>query len=111
MQANFTPESDKLNDGIIGAPYYEQINISGGYVFALDYDGNERLVGDISPKDVGLYVQQCNEKMRNNCIQIKGVPTKPGIASIRVYGGIGGGMYSKAGRFDKTYTISIKGHD
>ena len=44
----------------------------------------------------------------NNCIQIRGIPTKAGVAKVRIYGGLGGGMLSKSGEFDKTYTITIK---
>jgi hypothetical protein len=52
--------------------------------------------------------QYCDENELNNCIQIRGIPTKAGIAKVRIHGGLGGGMLSKSGEFDKTYTITIK---
>ncbi|NMP29024.1 hypothetical protein GW590_19395 [Rahnella sp. SAP-1] len=108
LHARFTPESDKLNDATQGVTYYEQINIFGGPVYSFDKNGSPKLVGEITPKDTGLYVQQCNDKMRNNCIQIRGVPTKAGIVKVRVSGGLSGAMLQKSSQFDKTYTIIIK---
>jgi len=46
--------------------------------------------------------------MDNNCVQIRGVPTKVGVVKVRVAGGLSGGMLSSGGSFDKTYTITIK---
>lgn len=107
LQADFIPENDKLNDATVGRAYYSQINILGGHVISYDLHGKKVIVGDITPDNIGLRVQYCNEKNSNNCIQIRGVPIKTGTVKVRVYGGLAGGMFSKAGEFDKTYTIKI----
>ena len=108
LQASFTPEKSKLNDATLGVPYYEQINIFGGRVLSYDLHSKEVIAGDITPDNIGLHMQYCNDKMGNNCLQIRGVPIKTGTVKVRVYGGLAGGMFSKAGEFDKTYTIKIK---
>lgn len=108
LQAEFTPEKEILNDAIVGTPYYNQINIFGGIVLSYDVYGKQVIAGDIHPDDLGLHLQYCDNDEFNNCIQIRGVPTKAGIVKVRVHGGLGGGMLSKSGDFDKTYTITIK---
>ena len=91
LQAEFTPEREVLNDATVGIPYYKQA-----------------IAGDIHPDNLGLHLQYCDDNEFNNCIQIRGTPTKAGIAKVRVHGGLGGGMFSKSGEFDKTYTITVK---
>lgn len=108
LQAEFTPEEETLNDATVGVPYYNQINIFGGIVLSYDVYGNQVIAGDIHPDNLGLHLQYCDDDEFNNCIQIRGIPTKTGIAKIRVHGGLGGGMLSKSRDFDKTYTITIK---
>ncbi|MCX8957919.1 hypothetical protein [Erwinia psidii] len=108
LQAEFTPEGVILNDATVGIPYYNQINIFGGIVLSYDIYGKQVIAGDINPDNLGLHLQYCDEDEFNNCIQIRGTPTKAGIAKVRVHGGLGGGMLSKSGEFDKTYTITIK---
>lgn len=108
VQAEFTPEGEILREARVGVPYYNQINVFGGPVFAYDIYGGQVMAGDIHPENLGLYLQYCNEKKLNNCLQIRGIPTNSGVAKVRVHGGLGSGMLSKAGYFDKTYTIIIK---
>lgn len=108
LQAEFTPEGETLDDATVGVNYYNQINIFGGIVLSYDMYGNQVIVGDIHPDDLGLYLQYCDDDESNNCIQIRGIPTKAGIAKVRIHGGLSGGMHSKSGEFDKTYTITIK---
>ncbi|MEI2266699.1 hypothetical protein [Erwinia sp. CGal63] len=108
VRATFIPEGEKLNDAIVSIPYHSQINISGGRVLSHDIDGHQKIAGTIQPDDTGLQVKYCNAKKLNNCLQITGVPQKAGIARVRIYGGLSGSMFSKAGEFDKTYTITIK---
>ncbi|EAR6786509.1 hypothetical protein AIQ85_22645, partial [Salmonella enterica] len=89
-------------------PYYNQINIFGGIVLSYDIYGKQVIAGDIHPDNLGLHLQYCGDDEFNNCIQIRGIPTKAGIAKVRIHGGLGGGMLSKSGEFDKTYTVTIK---
>ena len=103
LQAEFTPEREVLNDATVGIPYYNQINIFGGVVLSYDLYGKQAIAGDIHPDNLGLHLQYCDDNEFNNCIQIRGTPTKAGIAKVRVHGGLGGGMFSKSGEFDKTY--------
>lgn len=107
-KADFTPEKESLNEAKVGVPYLSQINIFGGRVLSYDIYGRQVIVGDIYPVDIGLHVQYCDEDELNNCIQIRGIPTKAGVVKVRVHGGLGGGMLSKSGEFDKTYIIMIK---
>lgn len=109
LQASITPEDDVLQDAIVGVNYYGEIKITGGKVSVLDYDAmSERFVGTISPTNSGLYIQRCNgDNSNNNCVQIRGNPTKPGIVKIRVAGGLFGTNIATGGEFDKTYTITI----
>lgn len=108
MKADFKPEGDTLNEATVGTPFYSQINIFGGRVLSYNIEGKQVIAGDIHPDNLGLHLQYCDDKELNNCIQIRGIPTKAGIAKVRVHGGLGGGMLSKSGDFDKTYTITIK---
>ncbi|PLR53808.1 hypothetical protein [Chimaeribacter arupi] len=107
VQADFIPEGNRLNNATVGIPYYGKIDIFGGRVFSNDIYGKQVIVGSIHPDNIGLHVQYCDEDKFNNCIQISGVPTKIGVAKVRIRGGIGGGMFSTAGEFDKTYIITI----
>ncbi|EOC6627053.1 hypothetical protein ACI6LE_003624 [Cronobacter sakazakii] len=80
----------------------------GGIVLSFDVYGKQVIAGDIYPDNLGLHLQYCDDNEFNNCIQIMGTPTKAGIAKVRMHGGLGGGMLSKSGEFDKTYTIKIR---
>ncbi|NMP28268.1 hypothetical protein GW590_15505 [Rahnella sp. SAP-1] len=111
LHAEFSPQSNKLHNATVGIPYNEKINIIGGAVTSLDSAGRKRFVGDITPVDSGLYLQYCNNSPANNCVQIKGVPVKPGLVKIRVHGGLYGTNFSVGSEFDKTYTIIIKKPD
>lgn len=108
LQAKFTPEGEVLNEAFVGVPYYNQINIFGGIVHSYDIYGKQVIAGDIHPDNIGLHLQYCDNNEFNNCIQIRGIPTKAAIVTVRVHGGLGGGMLSKSGEFVKTYTIKIK---
>jgi hypothetical protein len=109
LHASFTPDNDKLNDATVGVPYYGKINIFGGRVVSsVNDDGNERFVGEIYPHNTGLYVQRCENKTFNNCVQIRGIPTTAGMVNVRVSGGFYVAMFQKSSKFDKIYTITIK---
>ncbi|WP_330986303.1 MULTISPECIES: hypothetical protein [Enterobacterales] len=98
-----------MDDAIVGVTYYGEIKITGGRAYALDHDAlHERFVGSISPTDTGLYVQRCNGGDSNNCVQIRGNPTKPGVVKVNVSGSLFGTNVATGGGFDKTYTITIK---
>ncbi len=108
LEASYIPENSQLKDAEIGVPYYGQINILGGFVNAINRHGEEVLAASITPKDMGISVQQCSQRLNNNCFKIRGVPTKTGLLKINVSGILSGGMLSSGGSFDKTYTITIK---
>lgn len=110
LHATVTPEGDVLEDAVVGVNYYGEVKITGGRVSSLDYDAiHERFVGSISPTDTGLYLQHCNDDdSNNNCVQIRGNPTKTGVVKVRVSGGLFGTNVATGGEFDKTYTITIK---
>ena len=113
LHASFTPENGKLNDATVGVPYYDKINIFGGNVASLkDYYGNVKPVADITPVDSGLYIQHCNDNLYdNNCLQIRGTPTKSGVVKVQVSGIFNIATFQKSSEFDKTYTIIIKKPD
>ena len=113
LHAEFSPEKKELNDGLVGESYYAQINVFGGNVATLtNSHGDRELLGNISPSDMGLYLTRCdNDKYDNNCIQVKGVPTKTGIIKVRISGFFNVAMLQKSSEFDKTYTITIKGSE
>lgn len=110
LHASFTPENSVLTDAIVGKPYYAQITIAGGRVAKLtDIHGNNEFVANISPENYGLYVQHCNnDEHDNNCVQVRGTPTKEGVVKIRVSGFFNVSMLDKSSDFDKTYTVHIK---
>jgi len=110
LRAEFSPEKNNLNDAIVGEPYYAQIDILGGNVATLtNFHGDRESVGNISPDDIGLYITHCNnDKYDNNCLQIRGVPTKKGLIKVKVSGFFNVGMFQKSSEFDKTYTITVK---
>lgn len=110
LHAEFYPEKNELKDAIVGVPYYAQINIRGGHVATLtNSHGDREFVGDIHPEDAGLYLGNCNnDKYDNNCVQIKGIPTKKGMIKVRVSGFFNVAMFQKSSEFDKTYILRIK---
>lgn len=108
LHADVTPDGNVLNDAIVGTPYAREININGGAVFSLDSNGKEKFVGDISPSDTGLILKYCNDSPAHNCVRVQGIPIKPAVVNIRVSGGVFGINVATGGRFDKTYTITIK---
>jgi len=108
LEASYIPEDSQLKDAEVGVPYYGQINILGGFVNAINRHGEEVLAAKITPMDTGLYVQQCDEGLGNNCFKVRGIPIKTDLVQINVSGILSGGMLSSGGSFDKTYTITIK---
>ncbi|WP_318367883.1 hypothetical protein [Enterobacter sp.] len=108
LEASYIPEDSQLKDAEVGMPYYSQIYVLGGRASSISFHGKKTLIGKLSHRETGLYVQPCEDEMDNNCVQIRGVPTKVGVVKVRVAGGLSGGMLSSGGSFDKTYTITIK---
>jgi len=108
IKASFIPERGYLNDAAVGTPYYSQINTFGGLALSHDIYGRQVIMGDIYPDNIGLHIQYCDEREINNCLQIRGVPRKSGIAKVRVRGILAGGLFFKGSEFDKTYIITIK---
>lgn len=113
LRASITPEGDALKDATVGVSYYDEINIIGGRAFTLNSDGiTERFVGSISPDNLGLYIQRCDgDEDNNNCVQIRGVPTKAGVVTVRVSGSLFGTNISSGSSFDKTFTLIVKSAD
>lgn len=108
LHAEVTPDGNFLSNAIVGKPYSSEININGGAVFSLDSNGKEKFVGEITPSDTGLSLEYCNDSPAHNCVRIRGIPVKPAVVNIRVSGGLFGTNVATGGRFDKTYTITIK---
>ncbi|WP_313110304.1 hypothetical protein [Atlantibacter sp.] len=108
LHADVTPDGNSLNDAIIGTQYASEININGGAVSSLDFNGKERFVGELTPSDTGLTLRYCNDSPAHNCVRIQGVPVKQGIVTVRISGGLFGTNVATGGHFDKTYTITIK---
>ncbi|MEI2266700.1 hypothetical protein [Erwinia sp. CGal63] len=111
LHADISPKNNELNNALVGVPYYAQINIVGGNVASLKNSyGDREPVGNISPDDSGLYLKHCNDnKYDNNCIEIRGTPTRTGVIKVRISGFFNVAMFQKTDEFDKTYTINIKG--
>lgn len=103
-----TPDGNVLNNAIVGTPYASEINLNGGAIFSLDPDGKETFVGDIIPLDTGLILKYCNDSPAHNCVRVQGIPVKPAVVNIRVPGSLFSTHVATGGRFDKTYTITIK---
>lgn len=108
LHADVTPDGDFLNDAIVGIPYTSEIKINGGAVFSLGSNGKEKFVGEINPSDTGLRLRYCNDSPAHNCVKVHGIPIKPAVVNIRVSGGLFGTNVATGGRFDKTYTITIR---
>lgn len=108
LRAKITPDGYSLQDAMVDSSYSSEINIHGGAVFSLDANGKEKFIGEIEPSDIGLYLQYCNDSPAHNCVQVKGIPVRPGIVKVRIWGGLFGTNLSTGSRFDKTYTITIK---
>lgn len=67
---------------------------------------------DIYTADIGLQLIS-NKKRRDglpiyNFLSISGVPSKSGFVKISISGFTYGSMYTKSGRFNKTYTLEVK---
>lgn len=108
LHADVTPYGSSLADAVVGKAYSSEIIIKGGAVSALDENGKERFVGEITPSDTGLTLSYCNDSPAHNCVRVQGVPVKHGIVTIRISGGLFGTNVATGGEFDKTYTIRIK---
>lgn len=92
----------------MGVPYFNQIKLSRGVALSYDMYGGKTIAGDFHPDSMGLYIQYCDKDKINNCMQIVGIPKKTGIAKIKIHGGLGSGILSTLGEFEKIYTINIK---
>ncbi len=108
LNASFIPEGESLSNAVVGVPYNEQIKIVGGAVSSLDENGKERFVGEISPNNVGLSLQYCNNSPANNCVQVKGTPIKSGVVKVEISGVLYGTNIASGSGFDKTYRITVK---
>ncbi|WP_200845745.1 hypothetical protein [Klebsiella pneumoniae] len=84
LHADVTPYGSSLADAVVGKAYSSEIIIKGGAVSALDENGKERFVGEITPSDTGLTLSYCNDSPAHNCVRVQGVPVKHGIVTIRM---------------------------
>ncbi|TYO99448.1 hypothetical protein LY16_03147 [Xenorhabdus doucetiae] len=60
-----------------------------------------------NPSDYTTPVQPATAKDYSR-IQIQGTPIRAGEIHIKISGGIYGNMFTKVGKFNKTYTIKVK---
>jgi hypothetical protein len=106
MSVKVSPKHSQLSDAHVGKQYFSRIEITGGRV-------TERgLPGEITPKDNGLDLKSCDplSVSKNSCIQITGIPEKPGTIRVTVAGSVYGTMLESSSRFYKTYTINVLDH-
>lgn len=113
-EAEYIPNNERLSEAIVGKPYLLKINILGGSVFG----GTEKKVGVVVPDDVGISLRNCRlpdsvitadtrDTKDYNCIEVYGVPTKPGVIKINISGGMYGSMIAPANYFSKDYTLNV----
>lgn len=113
-KAEYIPSNQVLSEATVGKPYLLKINILGGNVFS----GAEKKVGVVVPDDVGIFLRNCRlpdsvitidtrDTMDHNCIEVYGVPTKPGVIKINISGGMHGSMIAPASYFNKDYTLNV----
>jgi hypothetical protein len=112
-KAEYIPNNEVLSEAIVGKPYLLKINILGGNVFS----GAEKKVGVVVPDDVGIFLRNCRlpdsvitidttDTMDHNCIEVYGVPKKPGVIKINISGGMYGSMIAPASYFNKDYMLN-----
>ncbi|MDX7997937.1 hypothetical protein FE394_01665 [Xenorhabdus sp. Reich] len=102
------PDGNSLKDAQVGVPYNELISIPG--VINMGFSAkitpsNSGLTW--SPSDYAKPVLPATAKDYSR-IQIQGTPIHPGEIQIKISGGIYGNMFTKVGKFNKTYTIKVK---
>lgn len=113
-KAEYIPAGENLKSATVGVPYFYKIDILGGAVIG----SSERRVGFVSPENIGISLRNCPmEKWRitaktkdpfdYNCVEIYGIPTKPGIIKIIIGGGMYGNMFASAIEFSKEYKLNV----
>lgn len=116
-KAEYIPNNEELSEATVGKPYFLKIKILGGSVFG----GTEKKVGIVVPDDVGIFLRNCRlpdsvittdtrdtrDTTDHNCIEVYGVPTKPGVIKINITGGMYGSMIAPASYFSKDYILNI----
>ena len=99
---------------MVGKAYLFKIKILGGRVFG----GAQRKAGIVEPDDTGIFLRNCQlpdsvitadtrDTKDHNCIEVYGVPTKPGAIKINISGGMYGSMIAPASYFSKDYTLNV----
>ncbi|MFP2513651.1 hypothetical protein [Buttiauxella agrestis] len=113
-KAEYIPEGKNLKSATVGVPYLYKIDILGGAVTG----GSERRIGFVFPENTGISLRNCPmEKWRitaktrdpfdYNCVEVYGIPTKPGVIKIIIGGGMYGNMFASAIEFSKEYKINV----
>ncbi|MDE9540318.1 hypothetical protein [Xenorhabdus bovienii] len=102
------PNGNYLKDAQVGVPYNEIINIPG----VIDMGFSAKIIPSNSgltwnPSDYTTPVLPATEKDYSR-IQIQGMPIHAGEITIKISGGVYGNMFTKVGKFNKTYTIKVK---
>lgn len=111
-QIGFAPLGKILPDARVGVPYNQEIIIGTNLEDNPEFLTAENTKVDIYPADIGLQVV-CNNKRRDglliyNFLSISGVPSKSGLVKVSISGFTYGSMYTKSGRFNKTYSLEVK---
>lgn len=111
-QIDFAPSGEMLPDARTGMLYNQEIIIGTNLEDNPDFLTADNTKVDIYPADIGLQILS-NRKRRDglpiyNFLSISGVPSKSGLVKVSISGFTYGSMYTKSGRFNKTYTLEIK---
>ncbi|MGG6188185.1 MULTISPECIES: DNA cytosine methyltransferase [Pantoea] len=111
-QIGFTPFWEILPDARVGVPYNQEIIIGTNLEDNPEFLTAENTKVDIYPADIGLQVLS-NKKRRDglpvyNFLSISGVPSESGTVKVSISGFTYGSMYTKSGKFNKTYSLKVK---
>ncbi|WP_346827798.1 hypothetical protein [Serratia inhibens] len=109
---DFDPLGEVLPDAKVGVPYNQEIIIGTNLENNPEFLTAENTKLDIYPADIGLQVIS-DKKRRDglpiyNFLYISGMPSKSGLVKISISFVTYGSMYTKSGRFNKTYSLEVK---
>ncbi|HHG9494111.1 TPA: hypothetical protein ACPY0B_000085 [Citrobacter farmeri] len=111
-QIDFVPMGELLPDARVGVLYNQKIIIGNNLESQPEFLTAENTKVDIYPADIGLQIFSNKKRMDGlpiyNFLSISGVPSKSGLVKVSISGFTYGSMYTKSGRFNKTYSLEIK---
>lgn len=113
-KAEYIPNNEELSGATVGKPYFLKIDIFGGGVIG----GIKKKAGVVVPDDTGIFLRNCQlpdsvitantrDTKDHNCIEVYGVPTKPGTVKININGAMHGNMIAPASHFSKDYKLNV----